>query len=140
MSQPPGEKPHVSTERADQLGQRIGIFAHQVQQRVQDAAAAVKSKADSMGMEAPSQLSARKASQEKASRAKTSRAKTGREQPGAPTMERAEATVDSLGQQLGVWGSQASLQIQKVIARVREDTEDMWVEAQTIRKQIRQPR
>jgi hypothetical protein len=125
MSQGPGEKSQAATERAeaafDQLGQRIGVFAHRIRQNVGSMAASVKNKVNNL--EPPGTLSARKSSQMQP------------QQSGPPQIERAEEKVDHLGQRLGAWGSQTSSQFQKVVARVREDTEDMWVEAQNIRRQ-----
>jgi hypothetical protein len=153
--QPPEGQSPPTRERADvafeQWGQRIGFFAQSIYQGVQNVTTAVKNKADSMGME-PSRLwSARQASQEEASRTEEQRAQTSHTQAnsapnsspidGSSTMERAEAIVDRMGLRLGEWSSQASVQIQKVAARVREDAEDIWVEAQAMRKQSdRQPR
>ncbi len=55
------------------------------------------------------------------------------EEPGKPAMEKAEALVESMGQRLGPFRTLLGLQIQKAGARVREEAEDMWAEAQNIR-------
>ncbi|GCE07393.1 hypothetical protein [Dictyobacter aurantiacus] len=46
-----------------------------------------------------------------------------------PTMERAEVLVERLGQ----WSQEAGVQTQKTLARLWEDTEDMYMEAQDMR-------
>ncbi|GLV60779.1 hypothetical protein KDH_75980 [Dictyobacter sp. S3.2.2.5] len=46
-----------------------------------------------------------------------------------PTMERAEVLVERLGQ----WSLEAGAQAQKTLARLWEDTEDMYMEAQDMR-------
>jgi uncharacterized protein YbjQ (UPF0145 family) len=56
-------------------------------------------------------------------------------------MERSEELVDRMNQQLGHYTALAGLQIQKAMARMREEAEDMWAEAQQIRQEIsRKPR
>ena len=129
MSQTRGEKPdQAATERAEevfeQLGQRIGHLAVFARQRIQDAATAIKHEADQMDQ--PTTTPAKKSSQSETAQA---------EEAGKPATERAEEMVDRMGQRLGHFTSLASLQIQRVVARAREDAEDMWVEAQNIRNQ-----
>ena len=129
MSQTQGEKPdQAATERAEevfeQLGQRIGHLAVFARQRIQDAAIAIKNEADRMDQ--PTTAPAKKSSQSETAQA---------EEAGKPATERAEEMVDRMGQRLGHFTSLASLQIQRVVARAREDAEDMWVEAQNIRNQ-----
>lgn len=50
------------------------------------------------------------------------------------TMQRAEAIVDQLGQRLGRFFSAAGQQLRKAGARAREEAEDIWAEAQSIRR------
>jgi len=61
------------------------------------------------------------------------------EQPQQPTgvppaVERAEFLVDQLGVKLGEWASVASDRLQRLWARTREEGEDIWAEAQDIRR------
>ena len=43
--------------------------------------------------------------------------------------------VDQVGQRINQFTSRAGLQIQRTVARAREEVEDMWAEAQNIRRQ-----
>lgn len=51
-----------------------------------------------------------------------------------PAMERAEELVDRLGQRAGAFASLAGLRIRKLAARAREEAEDVWAEAQSVRQ------
>jgi hypothetical protein len=48
--------------------------------------------------------------------------------------ERAEVLVDQLGTRLGHFLSIAGYQVRKATARAREEAEDIWAEAQAIRR------
>lgn len=50
-----------------------------------------------------------------------------------PAIERAEELVDRLGQRAGAFASMAGLRIRKLAARTREEAEDVWAEAQSVR-------
>lgn len=50
-----------------------------------------------------------------------------------PPMERAEELVDRLGERTGDFSSMAGLRIRKLAARAREEAEDVWAEAQSVR-------
>ncbi len=50
-----------------------------------------------------------------------------------PAMERGEELVDRLGQRAGALTSLAGLRIRKLAARTREEAEDVWAEAQSVR-------
>jgi hypothetical protein len=54
--------------------------------------------------------------------------------PPNETVQRAEVVVDQLGQRLGHFLSIAGQQLRKVAARTREEAEDIWAEAQNIRR------
>lgn len=54
---------------------------------------------------------------------------------GEPVIERAETLIDQMGQRLSHIGTFSSLRIQQITARVRENIEDMWAEAQHISHQ-----
>jgi len=49
------------------------------------------------------------------------------------TTNRAEELVDHMGQRLSSFAAITSLGVQRAVARMREDAEDIWVEAQSIR-------
>jgi hypothetical protein len=49
-------------------------------------------------------------------------------------MERAEALVERMGERLGRFLSASGYQLRKAAARAREEAEDIWAEAQTIRR------
>lgn len=51
-----------------------------------------------------------------------------------PAMERAEYLVDQLGVTLGRWADTAGGRLQRLWARTREEGEDIWAEAQDIRR------
>ncbi len=51
-----------------------------------------------------------------------------------PAIERAEELVDRLGERTGAFASMASLRIRKLAARAREEAEDVWAEAQSVRR------
>ncbi|HSH39115.1 MAG TPA: hypothetical protein VK993_10040 [Chthoniobacterales bacterium] len=50
---------------------------------------------------------------------------------------RAEEVVDRLGERLGYFFSQLSRRAEWAIARAREEAEDIWAEAQEIRRKKR---
>ena len=57
------------------------------------------------------------------------------EQPSAsPTMQRAEDLFDRFGAQVGQAALVASTQLRRAIERAREEAEDMWAEAEQIRR------
>ena len=129
MSQKQEEKSDQSaTARAeellDQFGRRIGLFAALATQRVRSAAASIREEADRMDQ--PETAPVEKSSPPTVARA---------EESGGLATERAEELVDRLGQRLSHFTSLASLQIQRTVARAREEAEDMWAEAQNIRQQ-----
>lgn len=55
------------------------------------------------------------------------------EEPDRPAMERAEQIVDRMAQGIGRFAALAGLRIRKAVALTREEAEDMWAEAQSIR-------
>ncbi len=56
------------------------------------------------------------------------------ERPERPAEERAEELVDRAGQTLAHWVGLAALRLLKVAALAREAAEDVWAEAQSIRR------
>ncbi len=53
---------------------------------------------------------------------------------GRSAEERAEELVERLGQQLGQVASLVALRLLKAAALIREEAEDVWAEAQSIRR------
>ncbi len=58
------------------------------------------------------------------------------EQPatGQPATQRAEEIVDRVGERVGFFASSMAQRIRVATARAREEAEDMWAEAQSIRR------
>jgi tRNA U34 5-carboxymethylaminomethyl modifying enzyme MnmG/GidA len=108
----------------DNAGQRIGLIAAQTVQRIQHAATQMREEADRLDQPEAS-------SQEKPGPTNGARTDEG----GKPTTERAEVLVDQLGQRISHYAALTSLQIMRATARVREEAEDMWAEAQNIRQE-----
>jgi hypothetical protein len=111
-------------EQLEGLGRRIGFFTGSIGLRIQNAATAVR---------------------EEANRTDQSNSTPG-EKSGLPgprltdekrkqAMQRSEEQVDLLAQRLSQFASRAGFQIQKAAARMREEAEDMWAEAQNIRQE-----
>ena len=55
----------------------------------------------------------------------------------AEATQRAEEIVDALGQRVGALTSAAGFALLKFAARAREEAEDIWAEAQSIRRNDR---
>jgi len=126
MSQTPPEKSgQPATARAeailDNMGRRLGLFAARAGQRIQNAASSLREEANQ-----PTTAPAEKASQSTSERA---------EEKGAQTMERSEELVDQAVQRLSHFALLAGFQMQKATARLREEAEDIWAEAQNIRQE-----
>ena len=62
------------------------------------------------------------------------RPEVGDEHRDRPATERAEELTDRMGQRLGYVTTLVGLHIRKTAARAREEAEDMWAEAQSIRR------
>ncbi len=56
------------------------------------------------------------------------------QRPERPVTERAEELADRLGQRAGYFVSLAGRRLQKMTALAREEAEDIWAEAQSIRR------
>ncbi len=52
---------------------------------------------------------------------------------------RAEELVTQMSDQVGTWSSKLSFQFLKGVARVREEAEDIWAEAQSLHRTGRPP-
>ena len=60
------------------------------------------------------------------------------EQGQRPVMERAEEMADRVGERLGHFASLIGRKIVQFVARAREEAEDIWAEAQEIRRRRRE--
>lgn len=129
MSQSQGgsDKPPVvrADELLDNLGRRIGLFAGLAGQRIQSAAVNIRDQTRQMNQ--PETAAGEHVSQQAGAEEAA--------QPGAEkAAAKAEELVEGMTQRLGLFAARAGLQIQKATARMREGAEDVWVEAQSIRK------
>jgi hypothetical protein len=115
-------------EIIDRTGQRLSLLALLTRQRLQEGIASIRSEADRMDQPGPG----------KGARAKT----ITQQQPARSALPvvsaqaeiaRAEEMVSKWGERIGLAASLTNLQIQRIVARMREEAEDMWVEAQDIR-------
>ena len=129
MSQTQGrsDKPPVvrADELLDNLGRRIGLFAGLAGQRIQSAAVNVRDQTRQMNQPetAAGEHATQPAGAEEAA------------QPGAEkATAKAEELVEGMTQRLGLFAARAGLQIQKATARMREGADDIWAEAQSVRK------
>lgn len=114
MTQTQERETTPAAERAEQIasrmGEQLGQFAGRATLRVQHAASALREGAGGPGSHEgrPAQAQGKQAER----------------------TERAEALVDQLGQRVSHWGKVSNLRMQKATARLREDAEDLWAEAQ----------
>jgi hypothetical protein len=117
----------TATERAEELfnrmGPRFGYLTALATQRLQQVATSIREEADRLD-EAQSVSGHSNESQA---------GRTGEAYQQATA--KAEQLVDQWGQRISQYTSIAGLQIQKAVARAREEAEDIWAEAQNIRRQ-----
>ncbi|MGH2509128.1 MAG: hypothetical protein ACRDHZ_17250 [Ktedonobacteraceae bacterium] len=130
MSQKQEEKEGQSaTTRAEELlnrmGKGLGVFAATTSQRVQNTATIVREKADLRNQSAT----------EQASQAKPASSST--HESNEALMARADELVGQMEVRISYVTSLVSLKIQRGAARLHEEAEDMWAEAQHIRQQNR---
>lgn len=117
---------------ADQMGRRIGSLAASARVRVQSLVAQ-SALAAQTAMNSSSQALHSDATSGETSSGANSDAQAGAGE-APPAMERAETLVDEAGERLNQWGHAAGHQLQVIFARLREEGEDIWAEAQTIRR------
>ena len=133
METPQGEQSTLSaTVRAEELldrtGQRLAIFALQARQRLQETVSSIRAEADRMDQ--PSQQ------EEARAEAHNGAAHTDQKTPlnNAPGITRAEVIVGTWTQRISATASVSSLRVQRLMARMREEAEDIWAEAQDIQR------
>lgn len=56
-----------------------------------------------------------------------------------PPTERAEEMMDRAGEQIGKWTMRATTEMRRLLARAREEVEDMWAEAQNVSHRVTIP-
>lgn len=126
-------KAATTTERAEQaldtIGYQLGFLAGKASQRFEYAVSAARTSASAQpqtpntGEEAhkepPSLLPSEEATQQ--------------------AFSRAEEFVQIAEQHLGQWSALLSSKSQRLVARMREDLEDVWAEAQHLRNTKQRP-
>lgn len=130
MSQTQGgsDKPPVvrADEMLNNLGRRIGLFAGLAGHRVRSTAVNIREQ--TRRMDQPEATAGEKSGQP---------ARAPAEESARPETEKAtakaEELVEAMAQRVGQFAALAGLQIQMTAARVREEAEDIWAEAQNIR-------
>jgi hypothetical protein len=124
------EKESPGIERAEQAlsraGERIGRLVGLAGLRIQRTARSLREEADHMDEPESTQHGNGK--------------QTRKAPENQPATARAEELVDRLGQRMSHWATVNGLQARRTMARLREDAEDMWVEAQEMRNGWRSKR
>jgi len=109
-------------EVLDRAGHNIGFFAMRTSQRVQQTVVSLRRGPGQQGPSAP-----------RAEGEATPSPEEQPEQARSVTMQRAEEMVERVGGTFGLLTSVAGIRIQRATARMREEAEDMWAEAQSLR-------
>jgi hypothetical protein len=120
-----------ATDRAEQTltraGKQLGRLAGQATLRLRQASQAFREEADRLD----TPTSTQQGSQTSA---------TQHDQASRLTLQRAEVLVGQFGQRISHWALGGNLSMQRTVARLREDAEDMWMEAQEMHKEWREKR
>ena len=111
-------------ELFNRMGQRLGYLTALATQRLQGVATTIREEADRL--DEPQSVPGEQSNGPEAGRTEEARRQA--------TLK-AEEMVDRMGSRINQFTSIASLQIQRTVARAREEAEDMWAEAQNIRRQ-----
>jgi hypothetical protein len=123
------EKAGWSVSRAEEAleraGQNFGFFAIRSRQRVQQTLASLR---NSRGRQEAS-------SQTEGAPVPSSQGQT--EEAASATMKRAEDLIDRVGGTAGLLATVVGLRLRRATARMREEAEDMWAEAQSLRSHQR---
>jgi hypothetical protein len=123
----PGESATARAEaKMENMGRQIGLFAASVGQRVQQTAQYIRQEAERMDQ--PETEPGKRATPPGIAHA---------EESGKQAVQRAEESVDQLGKRISSASVFISLQAQRAAARVREEAEDFWADAQNIRHKPR---
>jgi hypothetical protein len=120
MSQPSDERPnHATAERAAEMGERVGRFTSLALRRIEAVA-----RKGMLGQASPAAAGA--PDQETPLE--------GAEASDRPATERAEEMLDGMGERINQLASVAGPGLRKFLALAREEAEDIWAEAQHIRR------
>lgn len=121
--------PFPTAESVEQLftraGKRLGRVAGKTTLRIQKAMGQVRVEANQMDVLAT--VPEHETQGERDTR------------PTRPAMERAEELVGQLVHRVSFWTKSNGLQVRRSVARMREEAEDMWVEAQQMRNTWKEP-
>ncbi len=130
------QTPPPSVVRAEQLmtnwGHRIGFFIGMTRQRLQNTMTSIHDEVERMNQPEQEPQSANGASSSPTTTVQPTPA--GQDKAQVVT-QRAEQLVDGFAQRVGAFTAATELQIRRAGAFVREDTEDIWAEAQSIHNQ-----
>jgi hypothetical protein len=136
MSQEQDKGPHPNQppvaraeEFVDRMGRSIGLFAGLTGQRLQRTATVIRQEVQHARQ--PTTAPGEQSKQPETARPEEC-AQSARPAAEKRT-EQAEQKVDQAAQRLALLGAAVSYQVQKTAARIREEAEDMWVEAQHLR-------
>lgn len=117
------ERAAPTYERAEQMlaraGAQLGQWAGHTLLRARHTTQALRQKAAHLDLSA---------SERHAKHANTAR-------ETQPSLERAEMVVDRFAERISHWAVGGNLSARRTMARLQEDVEDMWVEAQEIQKE-----
>ncbi len=113
----------------ERAGFRIGLFAGLAGQRIQSAPAPLRTAFTRMSSQSHLLAMNREAAQP-GRPTKTEHA----EEADRQATEKAEVPVDRVGQRMNRIASLSSLYVLKATANLREEAEDMWAEAQSLRR------
>ncbi|QBD75002.1 hypothetical protein EPA93_02930 [Ktedonosporobacter rubrisoli] len=130
MNQPERDQSRQkASQKADDppvyIGQRIGYFTALTALRLQKAISAPAAKTKRV-----EQVNSHSTNSKVKGTTRTSMQESGQQ-----TREKAEEIVDRVGQRISLYTALAGWQLQRTLARVREEAEDLWAEAQHIRQQ-----
>jgi hypothetical protein len=126
----PNQPPVARAEEfVDRMGRSIGLFAGLTGQRLQRATTVIRQEVQHARQ--PTTTPGEKSNQPETAQPEECA------QSARPATEKAtaqaEQKVDQATQRLALLGAVMSYQVQKTAARIREEAEDMWVEAQHLR-------
>ena len=128
QSHPAVEHPNALVNR---MAHSIGFYAAHTYLRIQGITHTARQKADQLD-----QLKTEQTKPSGQSAQPSEQATAQAEEPNQPATKKAEDMVDYLAQRLSSLTATVKLNFQRTTARVREDAEDIWAEAQTIRQHM----
>jgi hypothetical protein len=118
----------------NRMAHSLGFYAARTYLRLQNITHITHEEADQQHQERTGQITSPDQSAQSAEQAM---ALTGGQQK--PATRKAEEKLDDLAQRLSSLTATLKFNFQRTAARVREDTEDLWAEAQNIRHHQNEP-